>query len=151
MSVVADDDDPGGGRGAGRWTARRARRVYTGPALDLSRKWSGRRRAARPASTAAPPGSPGDATSTYAKVAVNGDNLYFFIHIRDDFQSYAVTPQECVAHWLADSVEILIDPRGNSSQNELRHGHDVQARRLPVHERPVELQRQRRERPVLGA
>ena len=27
-----------------------------------------------------------------------------------------MTPQECVAHWLADSVEILIDPRGNGSQ-----------------------------------
>ncbi len=94
---------------------------------------------------------PGDPNSTYAKVVVANDNLYFFIHVKDDFQSYAVTPAECVAHWLADSTEILIDPRGNSSADELRHGHDVQARRLPVHERPVELQRQRRERTVLGA
>ncbi|MFL6069491.1 MAG: LmbE family protein, partial [Gaiellaceae bacterium] len=44
------------------------------------------------------------------------DDLYFFIHIKDDFQSYAVKPDECVAHWLADSVEIIIDPRGNASQ-----------------------------------
>ena len=96
--------------------------VYTGPALDLGRKWSG---------GACTPGRhglrhrrahPGDATSTYARVAVNGDNLYFFIHVRDDFQSYAVTPQECVAHWLADSVEILIDPRGNASQNNFDTG-----------------------------
>ena len=118
--------------------------VYTGPALDLSRKWSGG--ACSPAGvglrhrrrTRATRRRPTDA------VVVNGDNLYFFVHIRDDFQSYAVTPQECVAHWLADSVEFLIDPRGDSSAEQLRHGHDVQARRLPVHERPVELQRQRR-------
>jgi hypothetical protein len=55
-------------------------------------------------------------------VAVNNDNLYFFVHIRDDFQSYAVTPQECVAHWLADSVEFLIDPRGDSSLNNFDTG-----------------------------
>ena len=28
-----------------------------------------------------------------------------------------MTPTECVAHWLADSTEILIDPRGNASAN----------------------------------
>jgi LmbE family N-acetylglucosaminyl deacetylase len=58
-------------------------------------------------------GTPG---TTYAKVTRSGEDLYFFIHIRDDYQSYAVTPVECVAHWLADSVEIQIDPRGNASQ-----------------------------------
>ena len=62
-------------------------------------------------------GTVGDpATSTFAKVQRAGDDLYFFVHVRDDFQSYAVTPSECVAHWLADSVEFLIDPRGNSSE-----------------------------------
>src|SRR5262249_50302758 len=49
-------------------------------------------------------------------------NLYFFVHVRDDFQSYAVTPAECVAHWLADSVEFLVDPRGNSSQTNFDTG-----------------------------
>jgi hypothetical protein len=49
-------------------------------------------------------------------VTRSGDDLYFFIHVKDDFQSYAVKPSECVAHWLADSVEILIDPRGSASQ-----------------------------------
>ena len=38
------------------------------------------------------------------------------MHIKDDFQSYAAKPEECVAHWLTDSVEIIIDPRGNASQ-----------------------------------
>ena len=28
-----------------------------------------------------------------------------------------MTPAECVAHWLADSVEILIDPRGNGRRS----------------------------------
>jgi len=51
--------------------------------------------------------------------AVRNDALYVFVHVRDDFQSYAVTPRECVAHWLADSVEILIDPRGNSSETNM--------------------------------
>lgn len=90
--------------------------VYTGRPLDLSRKWSGS--ACDPAGVdCGTAGNPGDPTSSYAKVAVNNDNLYFFVHIRDDYQSYAVTPQECVAHWLADSVEFLIDPRGNASAN----------------------------------
>src|SRR4029077_14892091 len=39
-----------------------------------------------------------------------------FIHVKDEYQSYAIKPDECVAHWLAASVEILIDPRGNASQ-----------------------------------
>jgi len=95
--------------------------VYTGPALDLSRKWSGG--ACSPAGVdCGTAGIPGGATSTYARVAVNNDNLYFFVHIRDDFQGYAVTPQECVAHWLADSVEFLIDPRGDSSLNNFDTG-----------------------------
>ena len=65
--------------------------VYTGPALDLSRKWSGS--ACSPAGTGCgTAGNPGHATSTYARVAVNNDDLYFFVHIRDDYQSYAVTP-----------------------------------------------------------
>lgn len=90
--------------------------VYTGPALDLSRKWSGS--ACSPAGIdCGTSGNPGDSTSTYARLAENGDNLYAFVHVRDDFQSYAVTPAECAAHWLADSVELMIDPRGSSSRN----------------------------------
>ena len=50
-------------------------------------------------------------------MAYRDDALYFYIRVRDEFQSYAVTPAECVGHWLADSVEILIDPRGRASDN----------------------------------
>jgi hypothetical protein len=92
---------------------------YTGEALDVGKKWE-------PGTTTrdclplgvdcSSSGAPGSPTSTYAKVTRSGDDLYFFIHVRDDFQSYAVKPDECVAHWLADSVELIIDPRGNASQ-----------------------------------
>jgi LmbE family N-acetylglucosaminyl deacetylase len=93
---------------------------YMGEALDVGRKWepgSSTRDCSPPGVDCGDAGSPGDANSTWAKVTRFGDDLYFFVHVRDDYQSYAVTPQECVAHWLADSVEILIDPRGNGSQN----------------------------------
>ena len=80
---------------------------YSGPALDVGKRWEG--------TECAPPGvdcGPG----SYAKVTRNGDDLFFFVHVQDDFQSYAIKPAECVAHWLADSVEFLIDPRGNASE-----------------------------------
>lgn len=89
---------------------------YPGPALDLSKVWQGA--ACNPAGVdcgTAPGAQPGDPNSTYAKVTWFGDALYFFVHIRDQIESYAATPQQCVAHWLVDSVEINIDPRGNSS------------------------------------
>jgi LmbE family N-acetylglucosaminyl deacetylase len=90
-------------------------------ALNVGTKWEpgGSTRDCSPAGVDcgnAPGSTPGDANSTWAKVVRNGDALYFFIHVKDEYQSYAVTPAECVAHWLADSVEILIDPRGNGSQ-----------------------------------
>ncbi len=80
---------------------------YGGPALDVGKRWEG--------TACAPPGVD-CGTGTYAKVTRHGDDLYFFVGVRDEFQSYAVKPAECVAHWLADSVEIMIDPRGTASQ-----------------------------------
>jgi LmbE family N-acetylglucosaminyl deacetylase len=101
---------------------------YTGEALNIGRKWEpggDNRNCAPPgADCGSTPGSPiGSPDTTYARVTRAGDDLYFFIHIRDDFQSYAVKPDECVAHWLADSVEILIDPRGNASENAMDTAH----------------------------
>ncbi|HET6551888.1 MAG TPA: PIG-L family deacetylase, partial [Solirubrobacter sp.] len=92
---------------------------YTGEALEVGRKWEpgGSRRNCDPVGVdCGSSGAPGTADSTYAKVTRSGEDLYFFIHVKDDFQSYAVKPAECVAHWLADSVEILIDPRGNAAE-----------------------------------
>jgi hypothetical protein len=94
---------------------------YSGEALDIGRKWEpgANTRDCLPLGVDcgdAPNAAPGSDGTTYAKVTRSGEDLYFFIHVRDDYQSYAVTPAECVAHWLADSVEILIDPRGDASQ-----------------------------------
>jgi len=91
---------------------------YPGEALDVGRKWEpgGNTRDCNPLGVDCGSSStPGSATSTYAKVTRSGDDLYFFIHVRDDYQSYAVKPDECVGHWQADSVELIIDPRGNST------------------------------------
>jgi hypothetical protein len=90
-------------------------------ALNVGRKWEpgGANRDCSPLGVDcgnAPGSSPGDPSSTYAKVVRHGDDLFFFVHVKDDFQSYAVTPEECVGHWQADSVEFLIDPRGNATQ-----------------------------------
>jgi LmbE family N-acetylglucosaminyl deacetylase len=89
---------------------------YTGPALDVGKRWEGGD-CAPVGVDCGSTGTIGDpATSTYAKVTHRDNSLYLFIHVRDDYQAYAVTPAECVAHWLADSVEILIDPRGNAME-----------------------------------
>ncbi|HEX6026195.1 MAG TPA: PIG-L family deacetylase [Solirubrobacter sp.] len=98
---------------------------YPGEALDIGRIWEGGARCTPDGVDCgtAPGVMPGSPDSTYAKVAWRDDALYFFINVRDEFQSYAVTPEECVAHWLADSVEILIDPRGRASENAMDTAH----------------------------
>ena len=95
---------------------------YTGEALDIGRKWEpgGTTRNCAPAGVDcgdAAGAAIGSDNTTYAKITRTGENLYIFAHIKDDYQSYAVKPEECVAHWLADSVEFIIDPRGTASQD----------------------------------
>ncbi|TDO46198.1 carbohydrate binding protein with CBM9 domain [Kribbella sp. VKM Ac-2527] len=85
---------------------------YSGPTLDLGRVWQG----AASCTGVDDCGVSATGEGSTAKVSWSDDALYFFVHIRDDYQSYAVTPEECVGHWQADSVEILIDPRGTASQ-----------------------------------
>ncbi|MFG1620966.1 PIG-L family deacetylase [Kribbella sp. NPDC049227] len=85
---------------------------YPGPTLDLGRIWQGASTCTGVDDCGVSPTGEGST----AKVSWSDDALYFFIHVRDDYQSYAVTPAECVGHWQADSVEILLDPRGNASQ-----------------------------------
>ncbi len=86
---------------------------YSGPRLDLGRIWQG----AGGCTGSADCGTSSGGEGSWAKVAWHADALYFYVHVRDDYQSYAVTPRECIAHWLADSVEIMVDPRGNASQD----------------------------------
>jgi len=86
---------------------------YAGPTLDLGRIWQG----ATGCTGIDDCGVSATGEGSTAKVSWSDDALYFFIHVRDDYQSYAVTPEECVGHWQADSVEILLDPRGTSSQD----------------------------------
>jgi LmbE family N-acetylglucosaminyl deacetylase len=90
---------------------------YTGERLDIGRYWEGGKRCAPDGVDCGSSGAIGGPTSSWAQVSHRGDALYFWIHVQDDYQGYAVTPTECVAHWLADSVEILIDPRGNANVN----------------------------------
>ena len=102
-----------------RWTASTAPGEYAGDLLDIGRIWEGGGNCAAAGfgTDCGTSGEVGGPTSTYARVAYRDDALFFFIRVRDEFQSYAVKPDECVAHWLADSVEILIDPRGRASEN----------------------------------
>jgi LmbE family N-acetylglucosaminyl deacetylase len=88
---------------------------YPGPRLDLGRIWQGSNYCTGPSDCGVDEG--GSAHHDWAKVSWSDDALYVFTHVVDDYQSYAVTPTECVAHWLADSVEIQVDPRGNASKN----------------------------------
>lgn len=86
---------------------------YPGPTLDLGRIWQG----ASGCTGVDDCGVSATGAGSTAKVSRSDDALYFIVHVRDDFQSYAVTPAECVGHWQADSVEILLDPRGTASQD----------------------------------
>jgi len=72
------------------------------PTLDLSRLWEG-----------TPCDSPADC-SGWAKVVWNAEDLYFYVHVTDDVMGKLVTQADCKRHWRTDSVEIAIDPRGNS-------------------------------------
>jgi hypothetical protein len=85
---------------------------YPGQTLDLGRIWQG----ASTCTGVDDCGVSATGEGSTAKVSWSDDALYFFVHVRDDYQSYAVTPAECVGHWQADSVEILLDPRGTASQ-----------------------------------
>ncbi|QNE21381.1 LmbE family protein [Kribbella qitaiheensis] len=85
---------------------------YAGATLDLGRIWQG----AAGCTGVDDCGVSATGEGSTAKVNWSDDALYFFIHVRDDYQSYAVTSEECVGHWQADSVEILLDPRGNASE-----------------------------------
>lgn len=75
---------------------------YPGTPLDISRLWEGEA-----------PESAADA-SGFAHVVWHDDALYFAVVVTDDVLGAVLTPEDAKRHWRTDSVEIAIDPRGDS-------------------------------------
>ena len=75
---------------------------YPGPELDLSRIWEGQ------ATT------PQDASAT-GRIAWTPDALKVFVQVTDDVLGKKVVPQDCKRQRRTDSVEIIVDPKGNSA------------------------------------
>ncbi|MBT9255544.1 PIG-L family deacetylase [Phycicoccus sp. MAQZ13P-2] len=75
---------------------------YPGEAIDISRLWEG---------TAC--SSAADCSAT-AKVAWHEDTLNVLVHVTDDVLGTRLDTADCKRHWRTDSVEIAIDPRGDS-------------------------------------
>ncbi|MFK9093116.1 sugar-binding protein [Bacillus salipaludis] len=70
--------------------------------IDLSRLWEG-----------SVPTSSMDA-SGHAKVSWYKDALYFYVNVQDDLLGTVLDKDDAKRHWRTDSVEITIDPQGNS-------------------------------------
>ncbi len=75
---------------------------YAGPSLDTSRRWEGDDCA-----------SAADCSAT-TKTTWNGTDLYVLVHVRDNILGTKFDATDCKRHWRTDSVEINVDPRGNS-------------------------------------
>lgn len=75
---------------------------YSGPALDLSRLWEGSACASA------------EDCSASGKVTWTADDLYVLVKVRDDKAGTVLGADDCKRHWRSDSVEIAIDPRGDS-------------------------------------
>lgn len=73
--------------------------------VDISRKWEG--------ADCDPDGTDCGAGSA-AQIGWFDDALYARITVVDDLAGSAATPDRCFGHWLVDSVEVLLDPRGDS-------------------------------------
>ncbi|NYD51584.1 LmbE family N-acetylglucosaminyl deacetylase [Actinomadura luteofluorescens] len=75
---------------------------YPGPELNLSRRWEGS------ACESA------DDCSATGKVTWTDKALHVLVKVRDDKQGTVLGADDCKRHWRTDSVEIGIDPRGDS-------------------------------------
>ncbi|MFC4149528.1 sugar-binding protein [Micromonospora mangrovi] len=75
---------------------------YPGEELDLSRIWEGQ------ATT------PQDASAT-GRIAWTDDALVVLVQVTDDVLGRKVVPQDCKRQRRTDSVEIIVDPKGNST------------------------------------
>ncbi|WP_022894053.1 sugar-binding protein [Agromyces subbeticus] len=79
--------------------------LYVGQPIDVGTRWEG-------AECAADGVDCGD--GGVARLGWHDDALYAQIRVTDDVASAASTPDRCFGHWLVDSVELLLDPRGDS-------------------------------------
>ncbi|SIO26775.1 NEW3 domain-containing protein [Agromyces cerinus] len=79
--------------------------LYVGQPIDVGTRWEG-------AECAADGVDCGD--GGVARLGWYDDALYAQIRVTDDVASAASTPDRCFGHWLVDSVELLLDPRGDS-------------------------------------
>lgn len=79
--------------------------AYTGDPVNVGTRWEG--------AACAPDGTDCGAGST-ALLGWHDDALYARIQVTDDVASAAATPDRCFGHWLVDSVELLLDPRGDA-------------------------------------
>ena len=79
--------------------------VYVGAPLDVGARWEG--------ATCEPDGVDCGAGGQ-ARVGWFDDTLYVQVHVTDEQASAAAPPERCFGHWLVDSVELLLDPRGDS-------------------------------------
>jgi LmbE family N-acetylglucosaminyl deacetylase len=75
---------------------------YGGATLDLSRRWEGDA-----------PSSPADASGS-AKLVWADDALYVLVNVTDDVLGTVLPRSDAKRHWRTDSVELAIDPRGDS-------------------------------------
>ncbi|WP_428964245.1 PIG-L family deacetylase [Micromonospora fluostatini] len=75
---------------------------YPGEELDFSRIWEGQAV------------TPADA-SAKGRVAWTPDALKVFVEVTDDVLGRKVVPQDCKRQRRTDSIEIIVDPKGNSS------------------------------------
>ncbi|WP_067467989.1 sugar-binding protein [Actinomadura macra] len=75
---------------------------YPGPELNLSRLWEG-----------SPCVSAADCSAT-GKVTWTDDALHVLVKVRDDKPGTVLSADDCKRHWRTDSVEIAVDPRGDS-------------------------------------
>ena len=75
---------------------------YSGEPIDLSRLWEGEQ-----------PSSPADASGS-ARLTWSDDALYVLVEVTDDVLGTVLPESDAKRHWRTDSVEIAIDPRGNS-------------------------------------
>lgn len=79
--------------------------VYPSERIDIGTRWEG--------DECDPDGTDCGDGST-AALGWHGDALYAQMVVVDDVAGAAPTPDRCFGHWLVDSVELLMDPRGNS-------------------------------------